>query len=67
MQNNMEAPTTRQVLQELFENIETQVKSAEDSAYKPGHYDPVSEARASGLKTALAMIVGIENKYGIYD
>lgn len=63
----MEKLTTRQVLQELFENIETQVKEAENSAYKPGHYDPVSEARANGLKLAQAMIVGIENKYGIYE
>ena len=61
----MKNPTTREVLQELFENIETQAKSVEDSAYKPGHYDPVAEARASGLKTALSMIIGIENKYGI--
>ena len=61
----MQTPTTREVLQELFENIEKQAKSAAESAYKPGHYDPVSEARMNGLQTALAMIVGIENKYGI--
>lgn len=63
----MENPTTRQVLQELFENIETQAKSAEKSAYKPGHYNPEAKERANGLRMALAMIVGIENKYGIYD
>ena len=63
----MEKPTTRQVLQELFENIEKHVKEAEDSAYKPGQYNPVAEARANGLKTVLSMIVGIENKYGIYE
>lgn len=57
--------TTREILQELFENIETQAKEVEKSAYKPGNYNPVAEARANGLKTALSMIVGIENKYGI--
>ena len=63
----MEKPTTRQVLQELFDLIETHAKSAEESAYQPGHYDPVAEARASGLRTTQAIIVGLENKYNIHD
>lgn len=60
----MEKPTTRQVLQELFDTIEEHAKKAES---KPGEYDPVCEARASGLRLVQAMIVGLENKYGIYD
>ncbi len=63
----MEKLTTRQVLQELFDNIENEFKKAAESAYKPGKYNQVAEARMNGLKTALAMIVGIENKYGIYE
>jgi len=58
-------PTTREVLQELYENLEKQYEENRDAAYNKGQYNPVAEARASGIHTAMAMIVGIENRYGI--
>ena len=57
-------PTTREVLQELYENLEKQYEENRNAAYTNG-YNPVAEARAGGIFTAMSMIVGIENKYGI--
>ena len=60
-----EKPTTREILQELFEELEKEYDKTCETAYKPGYFNQVAEARASGLHSAMAMIVGIENKYGI--
>ena len=57
-------PTTREILQELYENLERNYEENRAAAYTNG-YNPVAEARAGGIHMAMAMIVGIENKYGI--
>ena len=49
------------ILRELSDRIEIDRKSASETAYKPGHYDPVAEARASTYSNVQAMITGFLN------
>ena len=65
MTDMKETPTTREVLQELYEELEKKYNEARDVAYNRGKLNESAEGRAVGLNLAMAMIVGIENKYGI--
>ena len=49
------------ILRELSDRIEIDRKSAMETAYKPGYYDPVAKARASAYSNVQAMITGFLN------
>lgn len=58
-------PTTREILNILYQRIEDRQNQHKEKAYTPGKTDVASEVRYSECGIVLAMIVGIENEYNI--
>ncbi len=61
----MKEPTTREILNTLYEQIEKRKKQHAKKGYVPGKADVEAQVRFSECGIIQAMIIGLENEHGL--
>ena len=61
----MKEPTTREILNTLYKQIEKRKKQHAEKGYAPGKADVEAQARFSECGIIQAMIIGLENEHGL--